>query len=405
MLSLAWRNLWRNPRRTLITMSALTLGVIAIIAMRSYRDSTFTQITGTITRDLVGHIQVHARGYQDSPDVGSVVEDPAAVSAVIIAAVNGAGIEKRVLGAGLAGAGDASSGVLVSGIEPGARTLDIQRGRSLAAVAAREAVIGTELAEQLAVDVGGEIVVVGQAKDGSVANDRYRVVGVADAGTFELNSTAVYLHIEDAQAFFGLGAGVHQMVVRLKEDAGSVADVGAVDDDLDILRGVLDLKTLEALSWSEILPELTATIASKRRGQTGLDFIIFFIVALGVLNAMSMATFERTRELGVMIALGTRPRRIVLLIVTEALIQGVLSVVIGVAVIAIVFFFVGDLGLGSMGGTDFGGVRMPQSIPLTMGRDAVVAAAVTAVSTVLLGGLWPAWRASRLTPVEAMGSF
>ena len=395
----AWRNLWRNARRTIITLSALTMGVVSIIGVRSYREATFKQMTATITRELVGNFQVHAKGYQRSPDVGSVVKDPRAIEAVIAGAVPGARAERRVLGAALSGAGDVSSGVLISGLVPGARALDIRRGRALGPTAAREVVVGLDLAEQLGVDVGGELALVGQAMDGSVANGRYRVVGVADAGTFELNATAVFLHIEDAQSFFGLGEGVHELVVRLPEGH---------DDDLphalSAVRAALDLATLEALSWNEIMPELSGTMESKRKSQGALDFIIFFIVALGVLNAMTMATFERTRELGVMLALGTRPRRIVALIVAESLLQGALAIVAGTAVTAAAFWAIGDLHMGEAFSGDFVGMRLPSVIHLTIQGASVKAATFTAFSTVFVGGLWPALRAARLSPVEAMGS-
>jgi ABC-type lipoprotein release transport system permease subunit len=340
-------------------------------------------------------------GYQAAPEIGSVVKDPVAVAAVVADAVPGATTERRVLGAGLGGSGDASSGVMVNGIEPASRPLDVKRGKGLSPTAAREAVIGTELAEQLAVDVGGEIVLVGQAADGSVANDRYAVVGVADAGTFELNATSVFLHIRDAQELFALGDGVHQIVLRLPPERGD-----DLSEPLGALRSALDLAALEALSWNEILPELTGTIESKREGQSAIDFIIFLIVALGVLNAMTMATFERTRELGVMLALGTRPRRVVGLIVVESLLQGAIALAIGVGMVLAVFAAVGDLNLGAtgMGGADFSGVRLPSTVALALSIDSVRAAAVVSFATVLAGGLWPAVRAARLRPVEAMGS-
>jgi ABC-type lipoprotein release transport system permease subunit len=399
MLVLAWRNLWRNARRTIITLAALILGVAAIVGMRSYRDSMFKQVAASITRDLVGHMQVHAKGYQDSPALDAVVHDARAIEARIGSTLAGAQTERRVIGAGLAGAGDASAGALITGIDPSQHALAVKRGAQLSDGGA---VIGLELAAQLGVDVGGEIVLVGQAVDGSMANDRYRVVGVADAGTFELNATAVYLTIADAQDFFGLGDAVHTIVVRLPD--GAPEDLTA---PIGTLRDALDLATLEALTWNEILPELTGTIESKREGQKGVDFVIFFIVALGVWNAMTMATYERTREFGVMLALGTRPRRIVSLIALESLWLGALALAGGVALVFALFAALGDLNMaGSFtGGADFAGVRLPDIVHLAVSRDAIGAAAIVAFATVLFGGLLPAIRAARLAPVEAMGSF
>ncbi|HEY4223055.1 MAG TPA: ABC transporter permease, partial [Myxococcota bacterium] len=331
LLALAWRNLWRNSRRTLITLSALTLGTAGVIGLTSYRESTFKEMVQTITAQLVGDIQIHAKGYQASPSIEGVVQNAVGVEATIAGALPGARTERRVLGAGLAGAGESSTGALIMGVEAGEGmgSFDIVTGKNLTPDVAgqapqHQAVLGTELAAQLGVHVGDDIILVGQAADGSVANDRYQVVGTADAGTTELNATAVFLGIKDAQDFFGLGDGVHQLVVHLPKLKSAEAE--AVP--LATLKNALDLRTLEAMSWNQLLPELTGTLAAKRQGQYSVDFIIFLIVALGVLNAMTMSTFERTRELGVMLALGTRPRRIVAMIGLEALLQGLLGLAV-----------------------------------------------------------------------------
>ena len=238
----------------------------------------------------------------------------------------------------------------------------------------------------------------GQAVDGSMANDRYTVAGVADAGSDELDATAVFLNLADAQAFFGLG-GVHQLLVRLPTED---QDVSA---HLEALRGALDLAELEGLSWDQMLPELKSVVDQKRGGIKGLAAVVFLIVALGVLNAMTMSTFERTREFGVMASLGTRRGTIRRLVVTEALLLGVVGLAVGVALAAAGIGAVGSIdmsGLTSSG--DMVGVRIPSVFELRLYPSSVGQAALTVLLTVLAGGLWPAWRASRLKPVEATRS-
>jgi ABC-type lipoprotein release transport system permease subunit len=399
-LALAWRNIWRNRRRTLITLAALTLGTTAIVSIHSYRESTFAQLLQDITTGLVGHIQVHGNGWQKNPELATVVRDPEAVEARLMGALPDARAERRVLGYGLAGSGDASAAALVLGVEPsrsrnGARMITIEKGRDLDDAPAREAVLGSELAVQLGVAPGAELVLVGQAADGSTANDRYTVVGTGDAGTGEMNATAVFLHLKDAQEFFGLGDAVHSIMVRLPTD----------DEDLtrplSALRAALDLKTLEALSWSEMLPELKGMIAEKRRGGRAIDVVVFLIVALGVLNAMTMSTFERTREFGVMASVGTRPRQIVGLVLLESLLQGALGLFAGIAISVTVLLGLGSLDIAAFAGGDMLGIRMPSHIELHLKSEALRSAVGTVLVTMLLGGLWPAFRAARLKPVEA----
>ncbi|HZO17157.1 MAG TPA: ABC transporter permease, partial [Polyangiaceae bacterium] len=189
LLKLAWRNIWRNRRRTIISLLALSLGVTAIISIHSFREVVNEEMIENLTRGLVGHVQVHGLGYQASPEIANVVPNATAVEDKLIASVPGAHAEKRVLGAGLAGAGEASSAVMVMGIEPDVpdarQLLAIEKGRALAASPKREVVIGSGLARELDVGPGGELVLVAQAADGSLANDRFTVVGTADAGSYE----------------------------------------------------------------------------------------------------------------------------------------------------------------------------------------------------------------------------
>jgi ABC-type lipoprotein release transport system permease subunit len=397
LLALAWRNLWRNPRRTIITVSALTAGVIAIVFMFSYRESAFTMMLRGITTGLIGQMQVHGRGYQESPELGTVVRNPKAVEAVIAGALPGAQSERRVVGAGLAGVGESAAPAMVLGMEPahGSSLFTIVEGADVGATAAKKVVLGNGLAEDLGAKVGSELILVGQAADGSVANDRYVVTGIATTQSSEMDLRAVFLHIADAQDFFGLGDSVHQIVVRLPTDEEDLSK------PVSVLRGALDLSSLEALSWSEITPELKGTLEEKRKGQSVLNYVIFLIVALGVLNATSMSTFERTREFGVLASLGTRPRRILGLVLTEALLQGALSLAIGLTLVAALLYGLGGISMAAFSGQDVLGVRMPTYIELELQWGAVRGAAATVLVTVVLGSLLPAIRAARLRPAEA----
>lgn len=395
MLLLAWKNVWRNARRSIITMTALGVGVAGIVGIYSYREIANDAIIRDVTAGLMGHIQVHAEGYQAAPSIGLVVREPAQVEAKLHGALPGAKAEKRVIGAGLAGSAERSAPVMVLGLEPGATTLyRLEQGRELGA--GREVLVGRELAVELGVGVGSELVLVSQAADGSVANDRYVVGGTFTSSSAEMDSSAVAMPLTEAQSFFALGDGVHQVIVRLPEAKEDVSG------EVASLRAALDLKALEAMSWSEMLPEMKASIDQKRKNQGFMDFVVFLIVGLGVFNAMTMSVFERTRELGVLSALGTRPRRILAMIVVESLWQGVLAFALGVGIAAGVLYGIGTVDLGAQLGGDVMGVRMPSSLKLGLFPGALGGAAVTAFCTALLGALIPAVRAMRLKPVEAL---
>lgn len=398
---LAWRNVWRNRRRTLLAVAALAFGTAALVFTHSFAETTYRTMIDLSTRGLLGHLQVHGRGYQADPDLYTVVKDPGAVRATVARALPGAAALFRVVGYGLAASGERSAGVAIFGLEPGreaaaSSVLHIASGRTLSDTPAREVVVGDTLARRLKVQPGGELVVLSQAADGSLANDVYTVVGVSTGGgTAEAGGSALFLHLADAQAFFVLGQAVHQVVVNLPQG-------GRPKDAARQLRAALG-DELEALAWNEMMPEIELGIEADRAGTYAMDAVVFLLVVLGMFNAMTMATYERMFELGVLAALGTRPRRILGLIVTESLLLGAVSLALGVALGALVIALVPPLDLGSMWGeTDFVGMALPDQLRIELAPLALVMAVATVAVTCVVGGLYPALRAARLPPVEAM---
>ena len=400
LLRTAWRNLWRNPRRTWLTVAALTLGTAALVIAHSFGESMYDEMLEVATRGLLGHLQIHGKGYQKNPDLGTVVDDPAAVEALVARTLQGAHTVARVVGFGLAGVGEKSAGVAVYGIEPEreratTRLLTIREGRDLTAAPAREAVLGAGLAKRLKAKVGAELVLVGQGADGSLANDRYTVVGLATSGGGELDDATVFLHLKDAQDLFVLGGAAHLVVVGLPR--GSDPKVAAA-----ALRSALPPDRYEALAWNEIMPDVEQAIRADRQGAFSVDFLVFLIVALGIFNTMTMSTFERVHEFGILLSLGTRPRRIVAIVVCEALLLGVVGFAAGLAIGATLVSAYGTFDMSFYGNADFAGVTIPSSVVIALNAKAVWFAVVTVFGTSLLGGFFPALHAARLRPADAL---
>jgi len=222
------------------------------------------------------------------------------------------------------------------------------------------------------------------------------VVGTADAGSYEANATAVFLELSEAQSFFALDHGVHQIIVRLPLDGEDLRQ------PVSLMRSALDGDALEVMPWTEILPELKSAMDAKRKNQRIIDLIVFLIVSLGVLNTMTMSTFERTREFGVMASLGTRRGRILGMVLLETLLLGAIGFTLGLALAYAILHGIGTVNLGGLsGGSDMLGARMPEVLALHVHAPSVIGAAVTTLLTMLAGGLLPALRASRLKPIEA----
>ena len=394
LITMAWRNVWRNARRSIITMTAMAAGVAGIVVLFSYREASYDVILKDVTSGLLGHMQVHGLGYQESPSISTVVKNPLQVEAAVKGSLPGSVAERRVIGAGLAGSGERSAPVMMLGVEPGSSLYHLAAGKDF--TGKREVLIGRELATDLEIGPGSELVLVSQGADGSVANDRYTVSGTFTSASAEMDASAVVMPLSEAQSFFALGEGVHEVVVRLP---AAEEDVSA---EVNTLRSALDLKTLEALSWSEMLPQMKSSMDQKRKNAGFMDFVIFLIVGLGVFNAMAMSVFERTHEFGVLASIGTRPGRLLGMVLFEALWQAGIAFAVGVVLAAIILYGMGSSDLSSMAKGDVMGVCMPSHVELSLYPAALKGAALTAFLTALAGALLPAFRAARLKPVEAM---
>lgn len=403
LLKMAWRNIWRQRRRTLLTVTALTFGVAGIVFMHSYGGGLWSEVVNIMTRTTLGDFQIHGEGYQAEPAIYNVVPDPMAVEAALARVIPGARPVQRVLGFGLVAAGEISTAAMIVGLQPErerttTNLLALESGRDLGAVAAKEIVVGRDLAGQLEVEVGGEMVLLGEAADGSLANDLFTVIGLADAGSAEMNAGAVFLHLDDAQAFFALQDGVHQILVNIEDQGEDVSQPVA------LMREALDLETLEVLGWNDIAPELEGMVRAKRQGFHFVDFLVFVIVGLGIWNTMAMSAFERTREFGVMASLGASRWRILGLVLTESLLQCGVGLASGVTLGLGILYGVGSIDLSFIAGADIGNIRMPDLLVLAPSATAIASAVGTVAVTALAGALLPAWKASRLKPVEAVRS-
>jgi len=400
---LAVRNLYRRRLRTGLTLGMIFAGTALIVFTLGLSEGTYTDLISLATRTWAGHFHVTARGYHDKPSLFKTVEDPEGALRALAARPEVVAVTRRVESAGLLAAGNRTTGVLLHGVEATGEgrvtTLPKaeRRGAWLDAPPARAdglapVVLGAGVAKRLRVEVGDEVSFIGQAADGSIAAERYGVVGIVTSGGEELDATAVWMEIGEAQALLALGHRVHALV-------GIVKRIGEADG----LAAELTLPGAdELLSWKETLPALHQTIAGDRAGNWIFIGILLAVVALGVANTMTMVVMERTREFGVMMALGATRARVVGLVLTEAAWVTGLGAAVGLLV-----------GIGANLITQRWGIPVA-SEPINYGgmTIAVMRARNDALAVVLgpglvlaagfLATLLPALRAARLVPAEAL---
>ncbi len=400
---LALRNVRRNARRSAITVLAITVGMATLLFLWAFIDGVNEQMIDNSTRYLAGHLQVHRAGYHDEQTLDLTLADGAAVAGQVKAlAGEGAAVSRRLEGSALASVGDKSRGIAVLGIDPAAErqvtTLDrtIQEGRFLDPQDRAGVVVGARIAEALGARVGGELVLVTQAADGSVGAARYEVRGIFRTRMDMFDGSYVLMTLPAAQDLYVTGDAVTSVVARLA-DRG---DAGAVQARLREALGAGH----EVLDWAQLLPAVRQSVSFHEVTGYVLLLVLFVVVAVGITNTVLMAVMERTREFGVMMALGTSHGQVMRLVFYEACALGLGGLVLGaVAGLSIVGYY------ASVGMNFDQYVRAMETMqglssviyPLPrLDRSLLIAGVVFGIG--ILAALYPAWRVSRLSPITAI---
>ena len=412
LLQLAWRNLWRNRRRTFITMAAIAFGYAMLLFVACLMAGLRWQMIQNGTCLVMSQIQIHAPNYYPNRSLqktlgGRKGTDVSALLAAISADRRVSAVAPRVYGYALLSAVHRSAGVELMGVvpdqEPKITTLNTQisKGTYLTARLPKGVVIGDKLASTIGIELNSEIVLLTQAADGSMGNDVYTVVGILHSGLDALDRGLVLMSLSSLQDLLHLvPTRIHEVGIKLNRIDEATTVAAALEARLG--------KTLKvrAMAWPELAPEL-ANYVQFNHGVTVVLFFIFFLVAvIGVMNTMLMAVFERTREFGMLMAVGMRPSQVIGLILMEAAGLGVASLVVGATLGVPLLWYLQVHGLDLGGATgevvSVAGVVVGH---LWYGRQDFTAysqAALGLAATVLISALYPAWRAAQLRPTEAM---
>ncbi|RLA26310.1 MAG: ABC transporter permease [Gammaproteobacteria bacterium] len=400
IVTLAWRNLWRNHRRTIVMLAAISVGVWAMIFMTALTRGMVSDMVHDGLRTLPGHVQAHHPLYRDDPSVGNLL--PMTDSEIHAAFANAefAGWAARVRVPAIISSERESRGVTLLGVDPqqeasiAAIGSNVVAGRNLEGADDNGVVIGRKLAEKLDTELGKRIVLMSQDPDNDIADRGFRIVGL-----FEANLAV------NEEAFVFAGKKAVQKMLRIGDQVSEVAVVG--DDYRDVAPLQADVSArlgdaTETLAWQD----LNSYLASMLRVMDGFVLVwmivIFLALSFGLVNTLAMSVFERVREIGLMLALGMRPASILGQIVVESVFLLTLGLIIGNALSIASIIPLQD-------GIDISAVAQGMEM---MGASSIlypellVKDIVTANIVVLLLGfiasLSPAWRASRYEPIEAI---
>jgi ABC-type lipoprotein release transport system permease subunit len=396
---MAWRNLWRNPRRTVVTVAAMTLGLLTMILYAAMMEGFMRGMERAILDLELGDVQVFAGDYRDNPSLYTRIEQPDALLAPLERA--GFPASARLLAYGMAATDETSAAVSFRGvdIERDARVSKIHEqiaaGSWLDPADPRGVVVGRRLARMLDVGTGSELIVLTQGADGSLAYDLYHVRGVLLGVSDATDRTAIFMTVDAYRELLVVPSGVHQIIVRRSADVGLAVTAATVSN----LAEGLDVQT-----WRQLMPTLASHLDSARGIMVVLYVIIYLAVGILILNAMLMAVFERIREFGVLKALGAGPFEVLGLVLVESAIQTGIASALGLALSVPSLIYLRDVGLNmaSMAGVSIMGIATDPVWRAAVTPAAFTGPLATMLIIVSLAVVYPAMKAAWINPLQAM---
>lgn len=400
ILKIAFRNIFRQKRRTILTALAMIVGFTLSSLFIGWSDGTYSNIISTFTGNRIGHIQVHSKGYLDKPSLYKTIDNVSIVGEAIASIPGVEAWSPRLFASGMGSVNEKSTGVRIIGIDVARETEATQfdkkviEGTTLSEIALGQAVIGKGLAKILAATIGSEFVVFSQAADGSIANDLYEVVGISDSGDTITDRVACYMHIEDAQELFVLQGRVHEIVITVSK----INKVAMVTEDI---QARINDPLLEVSPWQVVAKSFYKAMKADQQGDAIGRIIIMLIVAIGVLNTILMSVLERTREYGVLKAVGTKPRQIFTLVITEVVIIAIVSICIGAILGTLINYLLSINGIKLPQEFTYGGMKFGTMYTEVNMRSLIIPA-ITVMLSAIIVSLLPAIKAARILPAKAM---
>lgn len=399
-LQYGWRNLWRNTRRTCITLAAVCLSTAILMASYGLMDGLMQHAVSNATNLVVGEVQVHAQGYLADHSIYKALNEPDLI--LQAAKQKNVAAAPRRYGYGLVAVGTKSAGARFWGVEPASErtTFDLaqhlQEGRFLSETTQRGVVLGQKLARSLQAQIGSEIVVVVQAADGSLGNDLYTVTGILKAAGDSIDRNAALIHAADFVELFVSGERIHEVALNSR---GMVSPEG--------LTALLSIAAPEEeiKSWRQLMPEVSDMINLFDAFIWIFGLIFLLAAGMGVMNTMLMATYERIREFGILKALGATPWGIIRDVAAEALVLAALGTVLGTILGLAGSYYLQEVGLdlSIFAGTySVGGVAFDPIWRATISPKMVFIPVVLMLIIGLVASLYPAALAARLDPVKAI---
>ncbi|MEX1311219.1 MAG: FtsX-like permease family protein [Candidatus Sulfomarinibacteraceae bacterium] len=400
VLRLAWRNLWRNHRRTLIMIAAIVIGAWSMIFMTALMRGMVDDMIADGISVLPGHVQIHHPDYRDDPTIANVIPPPSGDLLAALGAPEVVAWATRVRVPAVISSERDTRGVTLIGIEPERErdisfvARDIAEGDFLSSRDDRGLIVGRKLVEKLETGLGKRVVIMSQDQSNEIADRGFRIVGIFESNLAQYEEGFVFAGEAVIQELLGVGDAVSEVAVL----GTDYRDVEGLYRSVEAAAG----NDVEVLPWYELDTYLGSMLAMMDGFVIIFIVVVFLALSFGLVNTLVMAVFERVREIGLMLALGMTPRSILGQIVTESVLLLVIGLVIGnIAAVATIEPLKDGIDVSIVGeGMEMMGASSVLYPALYL-KDIVMANVIVIVLG-FFASLSPAWRASRYDPIRAI---
>lgn len=402
LTDLAWRNIWRQPHRTALSLTSIALASAITIFLLALQQGGYDTMKESVLRLVDGFAQVQPEGYAEDPDLRKTIADPHGLAARIqgLAAVTTAA--PRASTYVILSSGPRSYGSAVFAVDPDTESRlstlgdTIEKGRYLAPGDENATVVGAGLARNLKLSVGDSLTMLGGARDGSIAADVLTVVGIFSTGSPEIDRQVIEMPLARFQSTFAMEGGANVIAVAARR----LADIQAA---LPTLRGVAQEAGLVVRDWTELQPALHDVILLDASFSLLLYVSLVVIVVFIILNTLLMSVLERTREFGMLLAIGMRPPQIGSMVWRELLFLALIGAAIGIALGTAVTSWVARYGIAFPGAEAlFSQWNMPSTLYPDLNFITALAGPTAIALAICIAGIVPYARVRRLEPVSAM---
>ncbi len=397
---MSWRNLWRNPTRTNVTITAVALCIAILIIFQSLIIGLIGKAVYNTTNLVIGEVQIHAAGYLDDRSIYKSLKNVEEIR--VVAQENNIGMVERSYGFGLISSGTKSAGTQFWGIDPESELKyfdfanHIDEGNFLTETSLKKVVLGNKLARSLAAELGTELVIFVQGADGSLGNELFYVTGILGNVADNIDRGAAIILRDDFDILFSTNNFIHEIALNSK---GKL--------EAEEIQKLMSVKATGAAveTWKELMPTIAIMTEKMSVFMLTIFSLIFTIAAsLGVMNTLVMSTYDRMKEFGIIRAIGATPWLIIRQVSLEAILLTFLASIIGTVIglsIAI-YLQVYGIDISGKGNLAFGGIVFDPIWRASVSLKSVFLPVVLMMLTSIVASIYPASIAARIKPVEAI---